>query len=55
MIYIVPTDTCFWISCSLDDVKNYNKIYEIKKRDLSKPLAIMIESFEWLEKNKKIF
>lgn len=51
MIYIVPTDTCFWISCSLDDVKNYNKIYEIKKRELSKPLAIMIESFEWLEKN----
>ncbi len=51
MIYILPTDTCFWIACSFDDTSSYHKIYEIKKRPLEKPLAIMIESFEWLEKN----
>lgn len=51
MIYILPTDTCFWISCAFDDTKSYHKIYEIKKRPLEKPLAIMIESFDWLEKN----
>lgn len=51
MIYILPTDTCFWIACALDDIKSYHKIYEIKKRDFSKPLAIMIESFSWLLEN----
>lgn len=50
MIYIIPTDTCFWIACSISDIKNYEKIYKIKKRDYSKPLAIMVPNFEWLEK-----
>lgn len=54
MIYIIPTDTCFWIACSFDDTKSYHKIYEIKKRPFEKPLAIMIESFEWLEKNTSL-
>lgn len=51
MIYLIPTDTCFWIACSLDDCESYNKIYDIKKRDFSKPLAIMVEDFKWLENN----
>lgn len=51
MIYIIPTDTCFWIACPIYDVKSYDRIYEIKKRDYKKPLAIMIESFSWLEKH----
>jgi len=50
MIYILPTDTCFWIWCALDDNISYHKIYDIKKRDLSKPLAIMVSDFAWLEK-----
>lgn len=54
MIYILPTDTCFWIACSLDDTKSYHKIYKIKKRDFSKPLAIMVESFDWLLKNTNL-
>ena len=48
MIYILPTDTCFWMACSIDDTKSYHKIYEIKQRDFQKPLSIMVESFEWL-------
>lgn len=51
MIYILPTDTCFWIACSFDDIESYHKIYDIKKRPLEKPLAVMVESFSWLEKN----
>lgn len=51
MIYILPTDTCFWIACALDDTKNYHKIYEIKRRPIEKPLAIMVESFDWLINN----
>lgn len=54
MIYIIPTDTCFWIACSFDDTQNYHRIYEIKKRPLEKPLAIMVESFEWLEQNTEL-
>jgi len=54
MIYILPTDTCFWIACSIDDTKNYHKIYDIKKRSLEKPLAIMIFDFKWLEENTSL-
>lgn len=51
MIYILPTDTCFWMACSIDDTVSYHKIYEIKKRPLSKPLSIMVPNFLWLKKN----
>jgi len=49
MIYLLPTDTCFGIACALDDRKGYHRIYDIKKRSFSKPLALMVPSFEWLE------
>lgn len=51
MIYILPTDTCYGIGCSLDDKKNYEKIYKIKKRSHDKPLAIMVKNFKWLREN----
>ena len=51
MIYILPTDTCYGIACWLDDKKNYEKIYKIKKRDLGKPLAIMVKNFKWLREH----
>jgi len=50
MTYILPTDTCFWIACRIDDVKSYHKIYKMKNRSYDKPLAIMVENYEWLEK-----
>lgn len=50
MIYILPTDTCFWIWCSIHNVDDYKKIYTLKKRPFSKPLAIMVESYDFLEK-----
>jgi len=51
MIYLLPTDTCFWIACPIHDFKSYEWIYKIKKRDLNKPLAILVPDFEWLEEN----
>lgn len=51
MIYLIPTDTCYWIACSISEKKDYEKIYKIKKRDLSKALAIMVLDFNWLEKH----
>ncbi len=54
MIYILPTDTCYWIACSVDDIKSYNKIYKIKKRSYDKPLAVMVPDFEWLAQNTEL-
>lgn len=54
MIYIIPTDTCYWLASSLDDIKNYDKIYKIKKRSFSKPLAIMVSDFNWLRENTSL-
>ncbi len=54
MIYFIPTDTCYGIACAFDDKKNYEKMYKIKKRNFEKPLAIMVESFDWLEQNTQL-
>lgn len=43
MIYIIPTDTCFGLACSIDDKISYDKIYKIKGRPKNKPFAIMID------------
>lgn len=51
MIYILPTDTCYGIACSIDDIKSYEKIYKMKNRDFNKPLAIMVKDFKWLNSN----
>ena len=51
MIYILPTDTCYWIACPIHDLKSYSWIYKMKKRDLGKPLAILVPDFKWLEEN----
>ena len=54
MIYIIPTDTCFWIACPISEIENYEKIYEIKKRDKTKAIAIMVLDFDYFEKNTKL-
>jgi tRNA A37 threonylcarbamoyladenosine synthetase subunit TsaC/SUA5/YrdC len=35
-------------------VKSYERIYKIKKRDLSKPLAILVPDYKWLEDNTSL-
>lgn len=54
MIYIIPTDTCYWLACAIDDIQNYEKIYKIKKRSFAKPLALMISDFNWLRVNTNL-
>lgn len=54
MIYICPTNTCFWLACSINDIKSYNKIYKLKKRSLNKPLAILVTNFSWLLANTSL-
>ncbi len=49
MVYVIPTDTCFWFACNIYDKKNYKKIYAIKWRNFIKPLPILVKTFEDLE------
>lgn len=49
MVYIIPTDTCYGLAGSYDEVA-YEQIYAIKHRDLSKPLAILVRNLEDLPK-----
>ena len=51
MIFIIPTNTCFWIACPILDSNSYEKIYKIKARDFSKALAILVLNFDYLKKN----
>jgi len=51
MLYILPTNTCFWIACPVKDIESYKKIYEIKNRPLEKAIAIMVDDFEYLKNN----
>ena len=50
-LYFIPTDTCYWLACPISEHEDYRNIYKTKSRDLSKPLALMIEDFKWLEQN----
>ncbi|QFR39018.1 Sua5/YciO/YrdC/YwlC family protein [Candidatus Gracilibacteria bacterium 28_42_T64] len=50
-VYIIPTDTCYGLACPISEHESYDKIYKMKKRDYTKPLAIMVEDFKWLSQN----
>lgn len=41
-----PTDTVYGVGALIDDVEGINKIYRLKHRDSSKPLAILAPSVE---------
>lgn len=48
-LIIFPTDTVYGIGCEILDLENINKIYEIKKRPMNKPLACLCANFEQIE------
>jgi tRNA A37 threonylcarbamoyladenosine synthetase subunit TsaC/SUA5/YrdC len=50
-IFIIPTNTCFWIACPVWNINDYKNIYKIKARSFEKPLAILCKSFNYLEQN----
>ena len=45
-IICFPTDTVYGVGCILGDDIALDKIYELKNRDLSKPLAILVPNAE---------
>ena len=54
MIFILPTDTCFWLATPISNLESYKDIYNIKTRDLNKPLAILCSDFEYLKEKTKL-
>ena len=54
MIFILPTDTCFWLASPISNLESYKDIYTIKTRDLNKPLAILCSDFEYLKENTRL-
>jgi L-threonylcarbamoyladenylate synthase len=48
-IGVIPTDTIYGIVCSAFDKKSVEKIYELRKRDLKKPMIILISSINDLK------
>ncbi len=49
-IAVIPTDTVYGIIGDATNVDVIHKIYEVKKRDYSKPLILMISGIEMLER-----
>ena len=49
-IAVIPTDTVYGIIGDATNVDVIHKIYEVKKRDYSKPLILMVSSIGMLEK-----
>lgn len=48
-IIIVPTDTVYGIAIDSKSEVAYNKVYEIKKRSLSKKLPIVVDTYDRLK------
>ena len=48
-LIIFPTDTVYGIGCYIYDIYNIDRIYDIKKRDKSKPLACLCASLEQIK------
>jgi len=49
-VVVLPTDTLYGLVASVDSKKAIEKIYEIKERDKSKALIVLISSLKDLEK-----
>jgi tRNA A37 threonylcarbamoyladenosine synthetase subunit TsaC/SUA5/YrdC len=48
-IFVTPTDTCIGLGCRLEDKAWYELLYDLKWRDKSKPLAILVPTWEELQ------
>lgn len=45
-VIIIPTDTVYGLATRLYDKEGLEKIYEMKQRDLSKPIPLLVSSIE---------
>lgn len=47
-VIALPTDTVYGVACSANDLQAIQKLYELKDRDTTKPVAICVSSIEQL-------
>lgn len=40
--FIIPTDTCYWVGCFVDDVKWYKEVFTLKQRPNNKLLSVVL-------------
>jgi L-threonylcarbamoyladenylate synthase len=48
-IGVIPTDTIYGIVCSAMNKKSVERLYELRKRDLKKPMIVLISSIKDLD------
>ena len=46
LIGVIPTDTIYGIVCSVMNKKSVEKLYKVRKRDLKKPMIVLISSIK---------
>ena len=49
-VIAINTDTVYGLIANANDISSVNKIYQIKNRDLNKPLGLFIDKIEDLDK-----
>ncbi len=49
-LIVYPTETCYGIGADATNMKSIQKIYEIKGRDSSKPIPILVSNLEMIKK-----
>lgn len=50
-IFIYPTDTVYGLGCDAGNVESVERIKEIKKREVGKPLSVIAPSLKWINDN----
>lgn len=49
-IFIYPTDTIYGLGCNATDRKSVQELFKIKKRDINKPMIVLVSSYCMLKK-----
>lgn len=52
-LVITPTDTIYGIMCDATNEETIKKVYKIKRRPLSKPLILLMDSYEMIKEYTK--
>jgi len=48
-IIVFPTDTVYGVGCLFDDIEMIDRIYQLKARDYTKPMAVLVHDLDQLK------
>lgn len=49
-VIVIPTDTVYGMACDALNEKAVRRIYDLKKRDLGKPMNILVSNIDMIKK-----